>query len=230
LIDHEAAVSHPYSVVAASPSTDRVQCNIGNWQWLSCTAFYAQFYRCYSPMAFGKKWDDNGDFIRKYVPELKDVPKKYIYEPHKAPIQDQKKAKVVIKGDGTEDEIDGMTAYPKPMFDFNTQREICIQGMKNAYHVGLYGNHPKVLDGTWKELFPDDAEGPTAGKQGGPGGLDSWEDADGAEENHQSAPATPKRGLKKEPSDASPKSTRKGHKREHSQGTLDSTFKKKAKS
>jgi deoxyribodipyrimidine photolyase len=38
LIDHEAA------------------CNIGNWQWLSCTAFFAQFYRCYSPIAFPQKW------------------------------------------------------------------------------------------------------------------------------------------------------------------------------
>ncbi|TVY87068.1 Cryptochrome, partial [Lachnellula willkommii] len=27
-------------------------CNIGNWQWLSCTAFYAQYYRMYSPVAF----------------------------------------------------------------------------------------------------------------------------------------------------------------------------------
>jgi cryptochrome len=95
LIDHESA------------------CNIGNWQWLSCTAFFAQFYRCYSPIAFGKKWDDNGDYIRKYVPELMDMPKKYIYEPHKAPIQDQKKAGVTIKGDGSEKEQGGLKVYPK---------------------------------------------------------------------------------------------------------------------
>lgn len=95
LIDHESA------------------CNIGNWQWLSCTAFFAQFYRCYSPIAFGKKWDDNGDYIRKYVPELRDLPKKYIFEPHKAPIQDQKKAGVLIAGDGSEKEKDGRKVYPK---------------------------------------------------------------------------------------------------------------------
>jgi cryptochrome len=206
LVDHEAA------------------CNIGNWQWLSCTAFFAQFYRCYSPIAFGKKWDDNGDYIRRYVPELKDMPKKYIYEPHKAPIQDQKKAGVTIKGDGEETEKDGLKVYPKPMFDFNKQREICLQGMKTAYSVGLYGNDPKVLDGTWKQAFDDDAEGPTEGKEGGPGGLESWEDADGTEENH--APATPKKGSKQK--SESSKATR-GHKREHSQGTLDGTFKKKAK-
>ena len=208
LIDHEAA------------------CNIGNWQWLSCTAFYAQFYRCYSPVAFGKKWDDNGELIRKYVPELKNMPKKFIYEPHKAPIQDQKKAGVIVKGDGSEEEVDGMPAYPKPMFDFNKQRDICLAGMKNAYKVGLHGNGPKVMDGTWKDLFPDDAEGPTDGDVGGPGGMASFEDADGADEPDQE-PATPK-GRPKRTAASSPPAS-KGHKRERSQGTLDGAFKKKGK-
>ena len=147
LIDHEAA------------------CNIGNWQWLSCTAFYAQFYRCYSPIAFPQKTDKNGDFVRHFVPELKDFPAKYIYEPWRAPIQDQRRAGCVIKGNGTEGETDGLKIYPKPMFDFSERRTVCIEGVKNAYHVKLYGDNPKVLDGTWRELFPDEAEGPTEGKR-----------------------------------------------------------------
>ena len=28
-----------------------------NWQWLSCTAHFYQYFRCYSPVAFGKKTD-----------------------------------------------------------------------------------------------------------------------------------------------------------------------------
>jgi cryptochrome len=212
LVDHEAA------------------CNIGNWQWLSCTAFFAQFYRCYSPVAFGKKWDPEGNYIRKYVPELADMPKKYIYEPHKAPIADQKKAGVRIDGDGSQQDKDGLKLYPKPMFDFNTQRDICLEGMKNAYHVGLYGNDPKVMDGSWKKLFDDAGEGPTFGDMGGPGGLDTWDDADGADgDGHAEAP-TPKKARKDAQSNgkASPRATR-GHKREASQGTLDGAFKKKAK-
>lgn len=141
-----------------------VACNVGNWQWLSCTAFYSQFYRCYSPIAFPKKWDPHGDFVRHYVPELKDYPEKYIYEPWKAPISDQKKAKCLIKGDGTEEETNGMKAYPKPMLDFSERRTVCIGAIKNAYHVNLHGNDSKVLDGTWRTLFADDAEGPTEGK------------------------------------------------------------------
>lgn len=211
LVDHEAA------------------CNIGNWQWLSCTAFYAQFYRCYSPVAFGKKWDPEGDYIRKYVPELKDVPKKFIYEPHKAPIADQKKAGVRIDGDGSEEEKDGLKLYPKPMFDFNVQRDICLAGMKNAYHVGLYGNDPKVMDGSWKSLFGNDAEGPTQGAKGGPGGLDTWEDADGDEKTEQKSPSEKKpSGDKASSTDASSRNTR-GRKREASQGNLDAAFKKQSK-
>ena len=151
LIDHEPA------------------CNSGNWQWLSCTAFFAQFYRCYSPIAFPKKTDKDGEYVRHYVPELADIPTKYIYEPWKTPIPDQKKAGVLIKGDGTQekDESGKLKLYPKPMFDFNERRQICIDGVKQAYDMKLYGDDPRVLDGSWCKLFPDSAEGPTDGSGAG---------------------------------------------------------------
>ena len=174
-----------------------------NWQWLSCTAFYAQYNRCYSQIAFPKKTDLNGDYVRHFCPELKDIPAKYIYEPSKCPIQDQKKAKCLIKGDEPGEE-DGMKTYPKPMFDFNERRTICINGMKNAYHVGLYGNSKEVLGGTWKKLFDDNAEGPTEGKQdegiGGNAQGDLSGDADDAEggsksssHQKQTGPQTPQK-------------------------------------
>ncbi|KAI4165262.1 MAG: hypothetical protein LQ342_001130 [Letrouitia transgressa] len=144
-------------------------CNSGNWQWLSCTAFFTQFYRCYSPVAFGKKWDKNGEFVKHFIPELKNFPEKYIYEPHRAPIADQKKWGCLIKGDGSrnrEDGDSGLQTYPKPMFDFNERREVCIQGLKNAYHIGLHGADEQVKNGTWKRLFDDAAEGPTEGTKG----------------------------------------------------------------
>ncbi|CAH0026869.1 unnamed protein product [Clonostachys rhizophaga] len=128
-------------------------CNAGNWQWLSCTAFFAQFFRCYSPVAFGKKWDKEGALIRKFVPELKDLDAKYIYEPWKAPLPDLKKAGIRLKGNGLDGKEDG--TYPKPMFDFNERRQICIDAMKKAYDVGLHGADKQVLDGSWRELFPD---------------------------------------------------------------------------
>jgi deoxyribodipyrimidine photolyase len=198
LIDHEAA------------------CNIGNWQWLSCTAFFAQFYRCYSPIAFPQKWDKEGNFIRRYVPELEKFDKKFIYEPWKAPISDQKKwgCRIVESVDGKV----GEGEYPKPMLDFSSRRETCIQGMKNAYHIGLYGNDPKVLDGTWRKLFEDNAEGPTEGIKGPPGAMVEHEDADGTDDHHiePMSPAKAKKVSAKSEKKAAP-----GHKREASQGTLD---------
>ena len=38
--------------------------NAGNWMWLSCSAFFQQFFNCICPVAFGRKLDPNGDYIR----------------------------------------------------------------------------------------------------------------------------------------------------------------------
>jgi cryptochrome len=129
-------------------------CNAGNWQWLSCTAFFSQYYRCYSPVAFGQKWDKEGAFVRHWVPELKDLDKKFIYEPWKASKEALKKAGVVIEGDGLGQQKKG--TYPGPMFDFGERRGICIAGMKKAFEVGLHGNDEKVKNRTWTELFEGD--------------------------------------------------------------------------
>ena len=76
--------------------------NAFNWQWLSCSAHFYQYFRCYSPVAFGKKTDPNGDYIRKWCPELKNVSKKHIYEPWNMSKEEQKAAKCVIGKDYVE--------------------------------------------------------------------------------------------------------------------------------
>ena len=209
LIDHEAA------------------CNIGNWQWLSCTAFYSQFYRCYSPIAFPQKWDKDGAFVRKFIPELEGFDKKYIYEPWKAPIADQKKWGCMIKGDGTIPSIGSINVYPKPMFDFPKQKEICIQGMKKAYQVGLYGNSPKVLDGSWRKLFDENAEGPTGGMEGLPGAMVKHEDAGGNEKNRNDGRASASTSTSRSGIDKT--AEKPGHKRQASQETLDAMFTRTSK-
>lgn len=156
-------------------------CNAGNWQWLSCTAFFSQYYRCYSPIAFGQKWDSQGNFIRRWVPELKGLDAKYIYEPWKAPIQDQKKADVRITGNGLVDQLEG--TYPKPMFDFAERRNKCLSAMKTAYSVGLHGDDAQVLDGSWREMFPS---GKDAEVQGEIESDDGENADDGDDEEHES--------------------------------------------
>ena len=84
--------------------------NAGNWMWLSCSCFFYQYFRCYSPVAFPKKYDPDGSYVKRWLPQLKGYPAKYIYEPWKAPIADQKKAGCVIGVD-----------YPKPIVE-HTER------------------------------------------------------------------------------------------------------------
>ncbi|EXJ70164.1 cryptochrome [Cladophialophora psammophila CBS 110553] len=170
-----------------------VACNAGNWMWLSCTAFFSQFFRCYSPVSFPKKWDPDGLFVKRYIPELDMFDKKYIYEPHKAPIADQKRWGCLVKGDGRSaagTEQDGKrkyNLYPKPMFDFNERRQFCLDRMKQAYDVGLFGDDQRVINGEWKKLFGfNDAGG--ALKEEANGGIGSGDkrarDDDGADRRH----------------------------------------------
>ncbi|KAG5676216.1 hypothetical protein PVAND_006065 [Polypedilum vanderplanki] len=73
--------------------------NTGNWLWLSASAFFHQYYRVYSPIAFGKKTDPEGKYIKKYVPELRKYPSGSIYEPWKVSLENQKKYGCVIGTD-----------------------------------------------------------------------------------------------------------------------------------
>ena len=144
LIDHEPA------------------CNAGNWQWLSCTAFFSQYFRCYSPIAFGQKWDKEGLFVRHWVPELKNLDEKYIYEPWRAPQSALDKAHVRLEGDGMGGGDDGKReegTYPEPMMDFNERRKVCLDAMKTAYQVGINGNDVRVKNGTWREIFDAAGQG-----------------------------------------------------------------------
>ncbi|CAH9065260.1 Deoxyribodipyrimidine photo-lyase [Pseudoalteromonas holothuriae] len=57
--------------------------NNGGWQWAASTGCDAQpYFRIFNPITQSKKFDPQGDFIRKYVPELESVPIKYLHFPH----------------------------------------------------------------------------------------------------------------------------------------------------
>ncbi|XP_035507976.1 LOW QUALITY PROTEIN: cryptochrome-2-like [Morone saxatilis] len=96
--------------------------NAGNWMWLSASAFFHQFFRVYSPVAFGKKTDKNGDYIKKYLPLLKKFPAAYIYEPWKAPRSVQQAAGCIVGKD-----------YPHPIVQHEVISKKNIQRMKLAY-------------------------------------------------------------------------------------------------
>ena len=99
--------------------------NSGNWMWLSASAFFHQYFRVYSPISFGKQYDKNGEYIRRYVPVLKDMPAKYIYEPWTAPRAVQAKAGCIIGVD-----------YPAPIVDHAVVMKENMEKMKQAFASG----------------------------------------------------------------------------------------------
>ncbi len=57
--------------------------NNGGWQWAASTGCDAQpYFRIFNPIRQSKRFDPNGDFIRKYLPELESIPGKHIHFPH----------------------------------------------------------------------------------------------------------------------------------------------------
>lgn len=96
--------------------------NNANWQWLSASRFFFQYFRVYSPESFYQKYDKEGAYIRKYVPELKNIPAKYIHTPWKAPLADQKAANCVVGKD-----------YPHRVVFHDEARVANLDKMKEAY-------------------------------------------------------------------------------------------------
>ena len=59
-----------------------VASNAHGWQWTAGTGTDASpYYRVFNPIEQGRRFDENGDYIRKYVPELKHVSAAEIHEP-----------------------------------------------------------------------------------------------------------------------------------------------------
>ena len=60
--------------------------NVASWQWIAgCGADTAPYFRIFNPYLQSKKFDPQGVYIRKWVPELANLPDEYIHEPHNAP-------------------------------------------------------------------------------------------------------------------------------------------------
>ena len=91
--------------------------NIGGWQWASSTGTdAAPYFRIFNPTRQSERFDAEGDFIRKYVPELKNVPTKYIHAPEKMPEDTQEEAGCIIG-----------KHYPKPIVDHSTMRKRALE-------------------------------------------------------------------------------------------------------
>jgi len=91
--------------------------NTLGWQWTAgCGADAAPYFRVFNPTSQGEKFDPNGDYVRRWCPELAKMPAKWIHQPHKAPPEILRAAGVSI---GRE--------YPEPIVNHYTAREVALE-------------------------------------------------------------------------------------------------------
>ncbi len=94
--------------------------NNGGWQWAASTGCDAQpWFRIFNPVTQSQKFDAEGRFIRRYVPELKHVPQKFIHAPWTMGAADQAACTVLIGRD-----------YPAPVVDHAAARVRTLERFK----------------------------------------------------------------------------------------------------
>ncbi|MCZ8179415.1 MAG: deoxyribodipyrimidine photo-lyase [Rhizobium sp.] len=106
------------TLVDADPAS-----NAASWQWVAGSgADAAPFFRIFNPTSQGEKFDPEGTYIRRFVPELKDMPAKFIHRPSEAPPTLLRDAGVSL----------GKT-YPLPIVDHGKARDAAMaafQGLR----------------------------------------------------------------------------------------------------
>lgn len=92
--------------------------NNGGWQWAASTGTdAAPYFRIFNPVSQSQRFDPEGQFIRRYVPELADLNNKQIHEPYSG------------KASGL---FDAELGYPHPIVDLKTSRQAAIEAFKQA--------------------------------------------------------------------------------------------------
>ncbi len=92
--------------------------NAASWQWVAgCGADAAPYFRIFNPVTQGKKFDPEGDYVRRFVPELAKMPKKFIHEPWTAPDKVLQDAGVTLGN-----------SYPLPILDHGEARKRALDG------------------------------------------------------------------------------------------------------
>jgi deoxyribodipyrimidine photo-lyase len=87
--------------------------NNGNWQWVASTGADSQpYFRIFNPWSQSEKHDPNAEYIKKWIPELENIPAKSIHNWD------------------TEYKNYKQIEYPKPIVDYKTQREKVLEAYK----------------------------------------------------------------------------------------------------
>ncbi|HQU05168.1 MAG TPA: deoxyribodipyrimidine photo-lyase, partial [Acidocella sp.] len=105
--------------------------NAASWQWVAgCGADAAPYFRIFNPVLQGLKFDADGAYVRRYVPEIANLPAKYIHAPWDAPESELTKARIAL----------GKT-YPRPIIALSEGRERALAAYKQ-----ISGSNKNVTD------------------------------------------------------------------------------------
>lgn len=90
--------------------------NSASWQWVAgCGADAAPYFRVFNPVTQGQRFDADGLYTKQYVPELKKMPAKYLFNPWQAPAD-------VLSASGVELGVN----YPYPIVDIADSRKTAL--------------------------------------------------------------------------------------------------------
>lgn len=94
--------------------------NSASWQWVAGTgADAAPYYRIFNPITQGQKFDPEGEYTRRYIPELKLLPDKYLFNPWEASKDILDAANISL----------GVN-YPYPLVDLKSSRTQALEIFK----------------------------------------------------------------------------------------------------
>jgi len=90
--------------------------NSASWQWVAgCGADAAPYFRIFNPVLQAEKFDPDGDYVRRWLPELRQLPTAHIHAPWQAPAAILAEAGIALGRD-----------YPRPMVDHAQAREVAL--------------------------------------------------------------------------------------------------------
>ena len=100
--------------------------NSASWQWVAGSgADAAPYFRIFNPILQGEKFDPDGEYTRKFVPELKNLPAKFLYKPWEAPTEILEKSGIKL-GEN----------YPHPIVKIDESRNLALKAFKALPKIG----------------------------------------------------------------------------------------------
>jgi len=99
--------------------------NVAQWQWIAgCGADAAPYFRIFNPILQGIKFDKDGIYTKRWIPELKNIPNKFLHKPWELEKKYQEQIKIIIGKD-----------YPEPIVIHEEARAAALGAFQSLKKV-----------------------------------------------------------------------------------------------